>query len=133
MNGQTGTWIALTFTTDPIGCCWSSAPPVLPEEKTWLLWLMVAVVLFAGAAMIARPINQPLKQLRYAATRVREGDFLDSQLMKRRPPEIHEVNIGFNRMAQKLASLEQDRAVMLAGISHDLRTPFWPACAWKPK
>lgn len=38
--------------------------------------------------------------------------------------EIREVNIGFNRMAQKLAKLEQDRAVMLAGISHDLRTPL---------
>jgi two-component system osmolarity sensor histidine kinase EnvZ len=34
------------------------------------------------------------------------------------------VNIGFNRMAQQLAKIEQDRAVMLAGISHDLRTPL---------
>jgi two-component system osmolarity sensor histidine kinase EnvZ len=38
--------------------------------------------------------------------------------------EIREVNIGFNRMAQQLAKVEQDRAVMLAGISHDLRTPL---------
>ncbi len=38
--------------------------------------------------------------------------------------EIREVNIGFNRMAQQLAKIEQDRAVMLAGISHDLRTPL---------
>jgi two-component system osmolarity sensor histidine kinase EnvZ len=27
-------------------------------------------------------------------------------------------------MAQQLAKIEQDRAVMLAGISHDLRTPL---------
>jgi two-component system osmolarity sensor histidine kinase EnvZ len=38
--------------------------------------------------------------------------------------EIREVNIGFNRMAQKLSKIEQDRVVMLAGISHDLRTPL---------
>lgn len=32
--------------------------------------------------------------------------------------------MGFNRMAQQLSKVEQDRAVMLAGISHDLRTPL---------
>ena len=32
--------------------------------------------------------------------------------------------MGFNRMARELAKVEQDRAVMLAGISHDLRTPL---------
>ena len=38
--------------------------------------------------------------------------------------DIRAVNIEFNRMAHKLAQLEQDRAIMLAGISHDLRTPL---------
>jgi signal transduction histidine kinase len=38
--------------------------------------------------------------------------------------EIREVNMGFNRMARELAKVEEDRAVMLAGISHDLRTPI---------
>ena len=32
--------------------------------------------------------------------------------------------MGFNRMARELARVEEDRAVMLAGISHDLRTPL---------
>jgi two-component system, OmpR family, osmolarity sensor histidine kinase EnvZ len=32
--------------------------------------------------------------------------------------------MGFNRMARELAKVEHDRAVMLAGISHDLRTPL---------
>jgi signal transduction histidine kinase len=96
------------------------------RRRTWLIWLITAGALsLAGAAAIARLINRPLKQLSYAANRVRDGDFAASRLDEEAvTSEIREVNIGFNRMAQKLAKLEQDRAVMLAGISHDLRTPL---------
>ena len=74
--------------------------------------------------MIARLINRPLKQLSFAASRIRDGDF-DSRLDENTlTSEIREVNIGFNRMARELAKVEEDRAVMLAGISHDLRTPL---------
>ena len=38
--------------------------------------------------------------------------------------EVREVNVGFNRMADQLSQIELDRARMLAGISHDLRTPL---------
>ncbi|MFN3495069.1 MAG: ATP-binding protein, partial [Hydrogenophaga sp.] len=70
-------------------------------------------------------INRPLKQLSFAASRLREGDFQSSQLSEAvATSEIREVNIGFNRMAQRLSKIEQDRALMLAGISHDLRTPL---------
>lgn len=127
VNGQSGTWIGFDIHEQPHWLLLEQRPPpIVPGQKTWLVWLAVAAILsLAGAAMIAGLINHPLKQLRYAATRVREGDFLDSQLDEEAvTSEIREVNIGFNRMAQKLASLEQDRAVMLAGISHDLRTPL---------
>ena len=39
--------------------------------------------------------------------------------MRRRPGQH-----GFNRTARELAKVEEDRTVMLAGISHDLRTPL---------
>jgi two-component system osmolarity sensor histidine kinase EnvZ len=56
---------------------------------------------------------------------VRDGDFTASRLDEKAvTSEIREVNIGFNRMADQLAKIEQDRAEMLAGISHDLRTPL---------
>jgi two-component system osmolarity sensor histidine kinase EnvZ len=35
-----------------------------------------------------------------------------------------ETNRSFNQMVQDLEQLEADRALMLAGISHDLRTPL---------
>lgn len=96
------------------------------SSRTWLTWLLAAGVLsLAGAALMARLLNQPLKELSDAAHLVREGNFTASQLDEEAvTSEIREVNIGFNRMAQKLAKLEQDRAVMMAGISHDLRTPL---------
>jgi two-component system osmolarity sensor histidine kinase EnvZ len=60
-----------------------------------------------------------------AAFRVREGDFAASTLDESvTTPEILAVNSGFNRMTRKLAEVEHDRAIMLAGISHDLRTPL---------
>ena len=70
-------------------------------------------------------INRPLKRLSYAASRVREGHFHGASLDEgAATSEIREVNIGFNRMAERLAKIEAERALMLAGISHDLRTPL---------
>jgi len=38
--------------------------------------------------------------------------------------ELRTVQSAFNRMAGDLASMERERAMVLAGISHDLRTPL---------
>jgi two-component system osmolarity sensor histidine kinase EnvZ len=79
----------------------------------------------AGAAMVAGLINRPLKRLSLAASQVREGHFSSSTLDEdAATSEIREVNIGFNRMAERLAKIEEQRVFMLAGISHDLRTPL---------
>ncbi|MDF1485313.1 ATP-binding protein [Ramlibacter sp. H39-3-26] len=126
VNGKPGLWVGFTINGDANWLLMDSARFIPAGGKTWLTWLVTAAVLsLAGAAAIARLINQPLKQLSFAANRVREGDFAASHLDEQAvTSEIREVNIGFNRMAQKLAKMEQDRAVMLAGISHDLRTPL---------
>lgn len=126
VNGEPGLWVGFTINGDRNWMLMDQSRFTPASGQTWLIWLITAALLsLIGAAAIARLINRPLKQLSYAANRVREGDFDASQLDEEAvTSEIREVNIGFNRMAQKLAKLEQDRAVMLAGISHDLRTPL---------
>lgn len=126
VNGEKGLWVGFSINGDPNWLLMDRSRFSPAGGKTWLIWLITAAALsLAGAAVIARLINQPLQQLSYAANRVRDGDFAASHLDEEAvTSEIREVNIGFNRMAQKLAKLEQDRAVMLAGISHDLRTPL---------
>lgn len=126
VNGDEALWVSFTIEGDAY---WLRTDPARLRPvsgRTWLIWLVVAAALsVAGAAVIARLINRPLKELSFAASRVREGDFEASRLDElSKTDEIREVNIGFNRMAEQLAKIEQDRAVMLAGISHDLRTPL---------
>ena len=125
VNGTPGLWIGFTIEKDPY---WLQADAASPGPMAWstlTLWVSIALLAtMAGSAAIARLINQPLKELSFAASRIREGEFdsvLDENTLTN---EIRQVNMGFNRMARELAKVEQDRAVMLAGISHDLRTPL---------
>lgn len=126
VNNQPGMWIGFDISGDDYWLLTDQERFNPAGGKTWVIWLVVAAALsLAGAALIARLINRPLRELSFAASRVREGDFDASRLDENvQTGEIREVNIGFNRMAQRLAKVEQDRAVMLAGISHDLRTPL---------
>lgn len=126
VNNQAGLWISFDIDGDDYWLLTDVERFQPAGGKTWGIWLAVAAALsLAGAALIARLINRPLKQLSFATHRVHQGDFTASHLDETvQTSEIREVNIGFNRMADRLAKIEQDRAVMLAGISHDLRTPL---------
>ncbi len=125
VNGAPGLWVGFDIDKDPY---WVLADPTRLGPlagSTLLLWVSIALMATVlGSVAIARLINQPLRDLSFAASRIREGEF-DSRLDENTlTSEIRQVNMGFNRMARELAKVEEDRAVMLAGISHDLRTPL---------
>jgi two-component system, OmpR family, osmolarity sensor histidine kinase EnvZ len=125
VNGQQGLWVGFTIEKDPYWLQAESTRVVPLTPGTWFVWVGIALIAtLLGSVAIARLINQPLRELSFAASRIREGEF-DSRLDENTlTSEIREVNMGFNRMARELAKVEEDRAVMLAGISHDLRTPL---------
>ena len=126
VNGEKGLWVGFSIDGDAYWLQTDLSRIGPSRGSIWFIWLITAAVLsLAGAAFMARLINRPLKQLSFAASRMRDGDF-DASLLdeKAATSEIREVNIGFNRMAEQLSKVEQDRVIMLAGISHDLRTPL---------
>ena len=126
VNGQKGLWVGFAIDGDSYWLLTDPSRIGPSRNTTWAIWLIIAAALsLTGAAFIARLINRPLKQLSFAASRMRDGDF-DASLLDEKvaTSEIREVNIGFNRMAEQLFKIEQDRVIMLAGISHDLRTPL---------
>ena len=124
VNGEAGLWVRYAVGQDQFWLQTSAAPLSVTVSTNWW-WVLGALFITAlGSALITRLINQPLRELSIAAGHIRDGEY-DSRLDEQtRTSEIREVNMGFNRMARELAKMEEDRAVMLAGISHDLRTPL---------
>jgi two-component system, OmpR family, osmolarity sensor histidine kinase EnvZ len=98
----------------------------LDAELPWIAlgWsLLVAGAALGGAFLIQLRLNQPLDELARAAEQVGRGE-APAPLPETGPVEIAAVARSFNRMSASLARTERERAVMLAGVSHDLRTPL---------
>lgn len=126
VNGFEGLWIGFDIEDNSF---WLLADPSRVGSvagMTWLVWLGIALGLsLVGAVLMTRLINRPLQDVSEAASMIQNGQFdrvhLDETVNTR---EIRRVNSRFNLMARQLGRAESDRTLMLAGISHDLRTPL---------
>jgi two-component system osmolarity sensor histidine kinase EnvZ len=113
--GQAGYWIGFPL---------PMRPP--DDEIPWraVAWALIVIALLLIAAYaFARYLARPLRELNAAVDRVGRGE-TPPPLPETGPSEIASVNHGFNAMIGNLRQIERDRAVLLAGISHDLRTPL---------
>ena len=124
VNGVAGFWVSFKIDDDEY---WL----MLDRERLrgltgfqWLGWAsLVSLLSLLGAAIISSLINLPLSRLTVAARAIAQGK-QPAPLPEKGPIEILEANRSFNQMVDDLKQVESDRAVILAGISHDLRTPL---------
>lgn len=124
VNGIAGLWVSLSIADDDYWVFIDRDPVARTYGTQWIGWAAVALLLSViGAIMITRLINRPLAQLSRASAELGSGRD-PAPLPETGPVEIRTVNESFNRMVTDLGKLESDRAVLLAGISHDLRTPL---------
>jgi two-component system osmolarity sensor histidine kinase EnvZ len=90
----------------------------------WLGWGAAALLLSLGGAwLIVARVSRPLKRLAAAAAEIGRGR-TPHPVVAEGPAEIDTLAHAFNEMSADLARLDQDRALILAGVSHDLRTPL---------
>lgn len=94
------------------------------SARQWMGWgaLALALAFLGGWAVVSR-LTRPLKALAEAARQVGRGRY-PQPLAEQGPSEAQVVAAAFNQMTSDLARLDQERALVLAGISHDLRTPL---------
>ena len=106
---------------------WLNLPSVFPTREftgAWLVATLASMLLaLLGAWWLQRHINRPLVQVVGAAQQLAQGQS-PATLPDDGPEEIATVARSFNQMAQSLATADHERALMLAGVSHDLRTPL---------
>jgi two-component system osmolarity sensor histidine kinase EnvZ len=124
VNDVPGFFISFTIDDDEYWLMMSRERVERTSGVQWLGWATVTLLLsLLGAVFISRFVNLPLARLT-AATRAMARGQQPDPLPEKGPREVRETNRSFNQMVHDLKQIESDRAIILAGISHDLRTPI---------
>src|SRR5690554_6652422 len=102
-------------------------PHPLRGQRVWNLvaWFLGIGLLSTGAAWIfvSQP-SAPLKRLVIAARLFGQGRSVRLPVDVDTASEMAEVYRAFNQMADDVEQAGRERELMLAGVSHDLRTPL---------
>jgi two-component system, OmpR family, osmolarity sensor histidine kinase EnvZ len=116
-------WMRLHVGPDTYWVSIRSIPSLGPSG----LVLVSGVISLLLALIVAFGLNgrlfRPLDRLKGAAEGFRLST-LAPKLDETGPREIASLSHSFNLMFERLQQTETDRALILAGISHDLRTPL---------
>jgi two-component system osmolarity sensor histidine kinase EnvZ len=123
-EGKTGFWLSFHIDDDEY---WVRVPRERIERQIalrWLGWGALALALsLLGAYLLVSRLNRPLRALASAAGAIGKGTIPDP-VPESGPEELRTLSHAFNQMSRDLAQLDADRALILAGVSHDLRTPL---------
>ncbi len=124
VNDVAGFWVSFTISDDEYWLMLDRSRVEASFGVQWIGWGAATLLLsLLGALMISGLINQPLARLTAATRAIANGQH-PAPLPESGPTEIREANHSFNQMVDDLNRVESDRALVLAGISHDLRTPL---------
>ncbi|HIU85309.1 MAG TPA: HAMP domain-containing protein [Candidatus Aphodousia gallistercoris] len=125
VNGEPGLWVSITIEGDNYWLMIRRDLLDPPFGTAWVWWAFVAFLVGTlGATVLTQRTVRPLAELSSAAKKLGRGEKPDPLPENSQTAEIANVNKNFNHMVQELERMESDRELLLAGVSHDLRTPI---------
>ena len=124
INGRRWFWVDLETSS---GTVWAGIPRdrigTRPMIGAVVISALAVLLVVLTAAILARRVTAPLTRLSQAAEEVAKGRSPEP-LAETGPHELANLARQFNETSQQVRELLADRTVLLAGISHDLRTPL---------
>ena len=125
VNDEPGLWVSFSIDGDAYWLRTNATILDPPYGKTWLWWALAAFIAsILCAILITSRLTAPLNQLSVNAREFGRGRMPKALPEDSGPEELREVNSSFNRMVKDITRMEKDREVLIAGVSHDLRTPI---------
>jgi signal transduction histidine kinase len=73
--------------------------------------------------LLTKKIVKPIQDVAVAASQIKEGNYEIKLNKDSKEQEIYELLTSFEEMTNRLTHLEKLRAELLAGVTHDLKTP----------
>jgi two-component system osmolarity sensor histidine kinase EnvZ len=123
---ETGTWYWVTVpaagTALTVGLS-ATRIDSQPATAFFVVLVLGSLLAVAVAIWLARQLTQPLARLEAASAVIGEGGS-PALLSETGPREVAALSHRFNAMATQVRELLASRTTMLAGVSHDLRTPL---------
>jgi signal transduction histidine kinase len=110
-----GEWLNLTLRVTP--------PRPWHSETFLFAFLLMTLTAVALVVWATRRLTRPVRELAEAADRLGR-DVNSPPLPEAGPREVATAAHAFNTMAERIRRFVSDRTLMLAAISHDLRTPI---------
>lgn len=92
-------------------------------DSTILTMLLAGIVVLVAAALGARLLTRPLERLARNAGALLDGEPAHN-LLHGSPREVRSLASAIGTAAGRLRDAARERELMLAGVSHDLRTPL---------
>lgn len=116
-------WVRMATADQPYWLSLRTLPATDPVAGLFVAFGIALLAALAGGIALQKRIARPLKHLEEAVDRMsRPSDLYDIEISH--PREIAAVSRALTDMSARLHTAEADRALMLAGVSHDLRTPL---------
>ncbi|HSO59099.1 MAG TPA: HAMP domain-containing sensor histidine kinase [Paenisporosarcina sp.] len=98
------------------------------NQEYRLLFIMLAAIGLLGYGVIfylAKQLSKPIRRVAFAAQQIEQGSYAISlpEDIEIKEEEISDLVDAFKTMSARLEHLEEMRSELLAGVSHDLKTP----------
>ena len=95
------------------------------QQYGQLAFAIIALAFFGWCAIyfLSKRLSKPINEVSQAAFQIQQGNYNVSLPTEIKEQEVYELVSSFKEMALKLEQLEQTRTELLAGVTHELKTP----------